>query len=64
MLRQRLYPQFSNLDYYSVESVLSVKTIGELSTSLSKDIRTVKPDFYAVPPQNIFEISPGFQLAM
>ena len=30
----------------------------------TKDIRTVKPDFYAVPPQNIFEISPDFQLAM
>ena len=29
-----------------------------------KDTRTVKPDFLAVPPQNIFEISPGFQLAM
>ena len=33
-------------------------------TTVSKDTRTVKPDFYAVPPQNIFEISPGFQLAM
>ena len=29
-----------------------------------KDTRTVKPGFYAVPPQNIFEISPGLQLAM
>ena len=30
-------------------------------TSRVKDIRTVKPDFYAVPSQNIFEILPGFQ---
>ena len=28
---------------------------------LTKDTRTVNPGFYAVPPQNIFEISPGFQ---
>ena len=29
--------------------------------SQTKDTRTVKPGFYAVPPQNIFEISPVFQ---
>ena len=28
--------------------------------SYAKDTRTVKPGFYAVPPQNIFEISTGF----
>lgn len=27
-----------------------------------KDTRTIKPGFYTVPPQNIFEISLGFQL--
>ena len=30
----------------------------------TKDTRMVKPGFYAVPPQNIFEISPGFQLVI
>ena len=28
---------------------------------MGRDTGMVKPGFYAVPPQNIFEISPGFQ---
>ena len=45
--------------YYQVRHDLNESVIW-----LSKNTRTVKPDFYAVPPQNIFEISPGFQPTM
>ena len=43
------------------KSLYIIDTLHICVEHIVKDIRTVKPDFYAVPPQNIFEISPVFQ---